>query len=79
MHYIPKNHVYVTFRYNEKDAVMIILNNHPAESRILELDKFKERLEGYTAATKIITRGRINLGHQLEIKPKSALILDLEK
>src|SRR5690606_17977802 len=41
MQYIPENNVYVYFRYNTNDRVMVVINNSP-ETQTLDLSRFSE-------------------------------------
>lgn len=76
LHYVPENNVYVYFRYNEDQRVMVILNNNP-EIQKLNLKRFTEGIQNSTKGKDIISDKEINLKNELEIKGKTALILEL--
>ncbi len=76
-HYIPENNVYVYFRHNEKESVMIILNNH-SEKQNIGLERFKENIKNYTKGKNIFDKKMFNLNTNLEIEGKGVLILELE-
>jgi len=77
-HYIPQDGVYVYFRYNCCESVMVILNNNETESKTLSGEKYRESLEGYTSGYEVITGSKIdNLG-SFEVPPKSAMIIELK-
>jgi len=76
MHYEPQKGVYVYFRYNENESVMVVLNKN--EKPIdLNLDRFKGRTEGYTSTRNIINGESLPLGESLKLNKKGALILEL--
>ncbi|NOU47762.1 MAG: glycoside hydrolase family 13 protein [Bacteroidales bacterium] len=54
-HYLPQDGVYVYFRYNDDDAVMVVLNNNKDEKTI-EGKRFSENLNGFTSGTDILHR-----------------------
>ena len=77
MHFVPDKATYVYFRYDENDAVMVVLNKND-ESAALELSRFAERLGGYKTAIDVMNGATIALGDSLEVPARSALVLDLE-
>jgi neopullulanase len=78
LHYIPENNVYVYFRTNETESVMVIINNSP-ESRIFELSRFGEGLKNYSIGKDIISGKEIKLKGNLEIGGKKSMILELSQ
>ena len=76
LQYIPENNVYVYFRYNDEDRVMVVINNNP-ETQTLDLQRFSEGLAGATSAKDIISEGRVDLQDTLEVEGKSSLVLEL--
>jgi len=76
-HFIPENNLYVYFRYNEKESVMVILNNSEKESRTLTRERYAEAMEGFTTGTDIITGTQINDLTSFSIGPKTAMIVEL--
>jgi len=77
LHFVPENEVYVYFRYNENETVMVILNNHP-EAQKLNLNRFKEGIKNHKSGREIFSGKEFNLNQELEIKGKTALILELK-
>lgn len=78
-HYMPKNKVYVYFRYNENEKVMIVINNNEKE-QTLDLNRFAESLDGVSAGKDAIS-GKdftVNSTGKLTVTAKSSLILDLK-
>ena len=78
-HFVPEDNVYVYFLYNEKNCVMVALNNNSHELKALDHDKFDENLKGYTFGKNVITGEVVNYLETFTIPPKSALILELKK
>ena len=78
LHFIPENGIYVYFRYNAKDAVMVVLNNNE-ETRHLDTKRFREILDRYRSGTDVINGGEIGDLLLLAVPSKSALIIDLKK
>jgi len=76
-HFVPQNGIYVYFRHDDDDSVMVILNkNHgPAD---LALDRFAERLQGYREASDVVTGQVHELGESLELPARSVLVLELD-
>lgn len=64
-HFLPFNGLYVYFRYNKNDMVMVVLNKNREETT-LETNRLTEMLMGKTSATEVIS-GKI-LGDLSEIK-----------
>ncbi|GIM55268.1 glycoside hydrolase family 13 protein [Capnocytophaga cynodegmi] len=75
--YLPNNEVYVYFRYNQQEAVMIILNNNK-EKQNIDLSRFAEILKGYTNGKDIISGKELQLQKSLEIEGKTSMIIELK-
>ena len=76
LHFIPSDEVYTYFRYDEKDKIMILINNSDSEKKV-DLNRFHEAIYGYTNATNLFDHTIINLSGNIQIKSKSAIILKL--
>jgi len=76
MQYIPKNGVYVYFRYDQQKTVMIAYNSteKPAD---LTTSRFTERTTGFTKALNIMTGEQLNTINNLHLPAKSVTILEL--
>ena len=75
-HFIPQDGVYVYFRENEQQKIMVILNKN-TENVDLALDRFAEELDGYRIGNDILTRAQVELGAQLNITGMNGMILEL--
>ncbi len=77
LHYVPENNVYVYFRYNDNQRVMVVINNN-TENQTLNLNRFQEGLNGAQTGKEIITEGRIDLQNPLHVKGKTAMVIELD-
>lgn len=78
MHYLPENNVYVYFRYNDTESVMVVVNNSK-DKQTLKLDRFQESLGSYSSGNDVISGSNFELKSELSIDGKSSLILELKK
>lgn len=77
MHYLPQDNVYVYFRYNDKESVMVIINNSN-ESKTFGTARFGESLKNYTSGTDVVSGKSVNVKSDITVEPKSALVLELK-
>ena len=80
-HFIPQDGVYVYFRHpapGEAGGAVMVAVNAAAEARTLGLDRFAERLDGYTTGRDVATGGAVALGQTLAVPARTALVLELE-
>ena len=76
-HYIPENNVYVYFRHNDTESVMIILNNSLDHQKV-NLNRFQENIKNFTSGSDILSSKTIDLKEELSIEGKTSLILELK-
>lgn len=76
-HYIPENNVYVYFRHNDKETVMVVINNAP-DSQKLNLTRFQENIKSFTSGNDILSGKTIDLKTELAIDGKTSMILELK-
>jgi len=76
-HYVPDNNVYVYFRYNEKETVMVIINNN-SDKQTLKINRFKESIQNLKSGKEVLSGKPFDLNNDIEIEGKSALILELK-
>ena len=76
LHYLPRDGVYVYFRDDGAQRLMIVLsrNNAPVE---LQLDRFAEGLKGATAARNALTGAYVALEKTMPVPAHAALVLEL--
>lgn len=77
-HFIPEDHTYVYCRYNDSEAVVVILNKNK-DPYSLKLERYREILEGYTKAVDILSGREIELTGSIMLEPLTPLILELKK
>lgn len=77
-HYVPENNVYVYFRYNDKETVMIVINNSP-DKQTVKTNRFAENIQKFTSGKDIVTDKVIDLKNEITIDGKSVLVLELKK
>lgn len=77
LQYIPENNVYVYFRYNDKERVMVVINNNP-EAQTLDLKRFTEGLAGATSGEDVISEKQVTLTDSLEISGKTSMVIELK-
>lgn len=75
--FVPRDNVYVYFRYDGPDAVMVVLNNN-AEEKPLELSRFDEMLDGYGVALELFTGDIHSTKGKWTLPPRAALVLELQ-
>lgn len=76
LHFIPREGVYVYFRYNEDEAVMVALNKNENDVE-LDMSRFEEILDSYSQGIDPISKEQYVL-NMLNLHKKSALILELK-
>lgn len=76
--YVPKDGVFTYFRYNDKESVMVIINNSKKE-QIVDLKYFEESLKGFSKGKEIISGMELSLKHTTTIPAKTSFIIELEK
>ena len=76
-HYIPENNVYVYFRYNEKESVMVIVNNNP-EKQVFKTNRFSENIKSFKTGIDVLNSVTMDLKNDISIDGKSVLILELK-
>src|SRR5699024_1516242 len=72
LHFLTENNVYVYFRYNQEDRIMVIINNNN-EAQTLNLKRFREGIRDCTTGTNIFTGDTVKLENTLEIPGKTPL------
>jgi glycosidase len=76
-HYVPENNVYVYFRYDEKETVMVIMNNNN-EKQTIKTSRFQENIKNYKFGKDVLSEKSFDLKNDIEIDGKSVLILELK-
>lgn len=75
-HFVPFEGVYVYFRHNDAQKVMVILNNND-EARAVETQRFQEVLGQSTRGVDVVTQQAHDVTRRIEVPARSATILEL--
>lgn len=78
-HFVPNEGVYTYFRYNEKETVMVAINNNETEARTIDRSRYSEFLDQFRSGKEIISGKIFDNLSEITIAPKSAMILELLK
>ena len=76
-HYIPEKNTYVYFRHNSSESVMVLFNNS-SETKTLKSNRFAENIGNHTTGKDVITDNIIDVTSEINLEPKSVLILELK-
>ena len=76
--FVPKDDVFTYFRYNDKESVMVVINNSKKEE-VLDLKYFEESLKGFSKGREIISGKELMLQNNITIPAKTPFIIELEK
>ncbi len=76
LHYLPRDGVYVYFRDDGAQRLMIVLSRNDAPVE-LQLERFAEGLKDATAARDALTGASVEIGATLAVPAHVALILEL--
>jgi neopullulanase len=76
LHFVPRDGVYVYFRDDDKQRLMIVLSRNDTSTG-LRLDRFAEGLKGASTARNALTGTPVALGKTMTVPAHGALILDL--
>lgn len=76
-HYIPDYNIYIYFRHDSNESVMILINNCN-ETRTVKTNRFKENIKEYKTGKDILTEKSLLITEEITMEAKSVLILELE-
>ncbi len=77
MQFVPQNNVYVYFRYNDSERVMVVLNNS-TDAQSLELSRFAEMIKESKYGQEILSGKEIKFNGTLKVEAKSSMIIELK-
>ncbi len=78
MQFTPMGNVWVYFRYDDDDTVMVAFNRGD-EARSIETERFRERLDVAATAVDVLSGEAYDLSSQFDIGPQSVLLLEINK
>ncbi|MPL55779.1 Cyclomaltodextrinase [bioreactor metagenome] len=74
----PEKNVYVYFRYNDEEKVMVVINSSDKEQTI-EMNRFQEMVPSSFTAKDVMKDAEVQIKDLLTIPAKSSLILEINK
>ncbi len=74
--YIPDNNVYVYFRYNDKETVMVVVNNAP-DTKTFNTARFAESIKSHKSGKDVISGKTVDVSSSITLEAKSVLVLEL--
>ena len=77
MQYVPEDGIYVYFRYDNKQTIMIIMNTAKTGKKI-NVEKYKERIAGFFKMKNIFTGNTTSL-KDISIEAKESVVYELIK
>lgn len=77
VHFVPENGVYVYFRTDEKETVMVILNKNK-EQKELNTNRFGEVMGNFAKGYEIITGKAIDGLEEIKVPAMAAMIIELQ-
>ena len=77
MQFVPDDGVYVYFRYDAKQTVMVVMNTSKTD-KIISFEKFAERTTGFTKYLDIITKEK-NIMKDFSLGSYKTVVLELMK
>lgn len=77
-HFVPENNLYVYFRFNEEQTVMVILNK---DAKDVELDpqRFAESIGSFATGKDVISDKTVSLKQKMVVPAKTGMVLVLGK
>lgn len=76
LHYIPEDNVYVYFRTDEKQSVMVVLNNSNAP-KTLNPNRFKEGIKQAKNGIELFSQNTIDFSKPIKVDAKSPLVIEI--
>lgn len=76
LHYLPVNDVYVYFRWNDRQRVMVIVNAS-AKEQVVDWGRFAEGLAGCTSGEEIVSGRKLKVGEEITLLPLTSMIVEL--
>ncbi len=77
LHFAPQNGTYAYFRYNDKEAVMVVMNKN-SNAVSINTKRFSEIIKERKQGINILTGEKLSIDREIIIPAKSALILEIQ-
>ena len=76
-HYIPEHNVYVYFRYDDKETVMVVINNS-TEAKTVKTNRFQENIKSFKSGKDVLSGKSVDVSNEISLEGKSVLVLELK-
>lgn len=76
MHFAPEKDIYVFFRYDDSDLIMVILNKN-ADPVVLDLDRFRSVLKGRNSGENVLTGEMLQLEKEFLLSGPGPMIIEI--
>jgi hypothetical protein len=76
MHFAPEKGVYVYFRYDKNDTIMVVMNKNK-EATSIDMSRFEEITRGRSIASNVLGGRSVGLD-ALTVDPGSATVFELK-
>ncbi len=76
--YLPQEGIYVYFRHNATQSVMVIMSQNK-EAKTLSTERFAENLQGFTTGKEVISGKTLTDLKQINVQPMSIQVIALAK
>lgn len=77
IHFIPNDEVYVYFRQNNEQTVMVILHNG-FQPKVLKTERFNEVLSKFKGGIDILTGKKLENFDKIQLSPRTAMVIELK-
>lgn len=75
--FAPQNNVFVYFRYNETESVMVILNNND-QDKMVEVNHFAESLQQFSRGKDVLSGKEFSVRNNFTIPAKTSMVIELK-
>jgi neopullulanase len=76
-HFLPFDGIYVYFRHNPSDMVMVVLNTNTSDTK-LKTDRLSEMLSGKKSAKEIISGKRVSTLTEIALPARSVSVFEID-
>lgn len=76
VHYLPEDGVYVYFRANDQQLVMVLMNNNQEEVEV-DTTRFKETSKAASSMKNVMTGARKDYGRSITVPARTAAVFEL--
>ncbi|HMK05134.1 MAG TPA: cyclomaltodextrinase C-terminal domain-containing protein, partial [Ferruginibacter sp.] len=77
MQYVPEEGVYVYFRYDDKQTIMVVMNTAKDQKKV-SLGRYAERLSGFSKMKQVLN-GKVTAIEDITLDAKASVVYELLK